>query len=107
NHREILSQRPSFFFSVSLNANNESLVPGDAERYVTKFLAKTRWTPKATATFAGALLYRDYNWFIRFMMKCIVAGHGGQTDTSRNYEHTKWDLVEKFARECAGAALLD
>jgi len=100
NHRETLSQRPSFFFSVSLNANSES--PRDAERYVTKFLARTGWTPKATATLARALLYRDYNWFIRFVMKCNAASHGGDTDTSRNYEYTKWDLVEKFARECAG-----
>jgi menaquinone-dependent protoporphyrinogen oxidase len=102
-HREILSQRPSFFFSVSLNANSESKLRGIAERYVTKFLARTGWTPKATATLAGAVLYRDYNWFIRFLMKCLVASHGGQTDTSRNYEYTKWDLVEKFARECAGS----
>ena len=102
-HREILSQRPSFFFSVSLNANNESKLRGVAERYVTKFLARTGWTPKATATLAGAVLYRDYNWLIRFLMKCLVASHGGQTDTSRNYEYTKWDLVEKFARECAGS----
>ncbi len=103
NHREILSQRPSFFFSVSLNANNESKLRGVAERYVTKFLARTGWTPKATATLAGAVLYRDYNWFIRFLMKCLVASHGGQTDTSRNYEYTKWDVVERFARECAGS----
>ena len=103
NHREILSQRPSFFFSVSLNANSESKQRGNVEKCVTKFLTKTGWTPKATATLAGALLYRDYNWFIRFMMKCIVAVHGGQTDTSRNYEYTKWDLVEKFARKCAGS----
>ncbi len=103
NHREVLSNRPSFFFSVSLNANNESMHPGVAERYVTKFLTRIGWMPRATATFAGALLYRDYNWFIRFMMKCIATGHGGHTDTSRNYEYTKWDLVEKFARECAGS----
>jgi menaquinone-dependent protoporphyrinogen IX oxidase len=37
------------------------------------------------------------------MMKFIVARHGGQTDTSRNYEYTKWDLVEKFAKECVGS----
>ncbi len=102
-HREILSQRPSFFFSVSLNANNEGTRRGVAKRYVTKLLARTGWTPKATATFAGAVLYRDYNWFIRFLMKCLVASHGGQTDTSRNYEYTKWDVVEDFARECAGS----
>jgi menaquinone-dependent protoporphyrinogen oxidase len=102
-HRESLSQRPSFFFSVSLNANSESKRRGVAERYVTKFLARTGWTPRATATLAGAVLYRDYNWFIRFLMKCLVASHGGQTDTSRNYEYTKWELVEKFARECAGS----
>ena len=70
---------------------------------MTKFLVRTGWTPKATGTLAGAVLYRDYNWFIRFLMKCFAAGHGGQTDTSRNYEYTKWDLVEKFARECAGS----
>jgi menaquinone-dependent protoporphyrinogen oxidase len=103
NHREILSQRPSFFFSVSLNANEESKHIADVEKCVTKFLAKTGWTPKATAALAGAVLYRDYNWFIRFLMKFIAAGHGGKTDTSRNHEYTNWDLVEKFARECAGS----
>ncbi len=103
NHREILSQLPSFFFSVSLNANDESKNIGDVERCVTKFLTKTGWTPKATATLAGALLYRNYNWFIRFMMRFIASGHGGKTDTSRNYEYTNWDKVEKFARECAGS----
>ncbi len=100
-HLEILSQRPSFFFSVSLNANSESkVVP---ERYVTQFLAKTGWTPRATATLAGAVLFRDYNWFIRLLMKFLVAIHGAETDTSRNYEYTKWELVDKFARECAGS----
>lgn len=103
NHLEVLSQRPSFFFSVSLNANTESKRPGAAEKYVTKFLAKTGWMPKTTATFAGALLYRDYNWFTRFVMKCLAAGHGGHTDTSRNHEYTKWDLVEDFARDCVGS----
>ena len=103
NHRELLSQRPSFFFSVSLNANDESKKRSDVEKCVTKFLAKTGWTPKATATLAGAILYRDYNWFTRFIMKCIGASHGGHTDTSRNHEYTQWDLVEKFARECAGS----
>lgn len=102
NHQEILSLRPSFSCSVSLNAKTELQHKGAAQGYATALLAPTDWTPKATATFAGALRYLDYNWFIRFMMKCIAAGHGSDTDTSRNYEYTKWDLVDEFAREFAG-----
>jgi menaquinone-dependent protoporphyrinogen oxidase len=72
------------------------------ERAVSKFLARTDWTPKATITLAGALLYRDYNWFFRLLLRIIAARRGGTTDTSRNHEYTQWDQVERFARDCAG-----
>jgi menaquinone-dependent protoporphyrinogen oxidase len=48
---------------------------------------------------AGALLYTHYNFFIRWMMKRIVATAGGDTDTSRDYEYTDWNDVRAFARD--------
>ena len=44
-----------------------------------------------------ALLYRQYNFFMRWVMKRIAAKAGGDTDTSRDYEYTDWNDVRAFA----------
>jgi menaquinone-dependent protoporphyrinogen oxidase len=54
--------------------------------------------------FAGALRYRSYNPFIRFMMRLIAGAAGGDIDTSRDYEYTDWLAVERFATEFARSA---
>jgi menaquinone-dependent protoporphyrinogen oxidase len=46
---------------------------------------------------AGALRYTKYNFFVRWMMKRIVAAAGGDTDTSRDYEYTDWQDLRAFA----------
>jgi menaquinone-dependent protoporphyrinogen oxidase len=101
-NRELLERVPSAFFSVSLTAAD----PDDeavAEAVVDKFIKETGWQPDRVVTFAGALVYTQYNVFIRHMMKLIVK-HQGRTefDTSRDYDFTDWDAVERFAREFAG-----
>jgi menaquinone-dependent protoporphyrinogen oxidase len=34
--------------------------------------------------------------FKRLLMRMIVGHAGGDTDTTRDYEYTDWDAVERF-----------
>ena len=103
-HLAALRARPNAFFSVCLTAGGPGAKPAVASGYVRDFVERTGWQPGDTAILAGALLYRKYNPFIRLMMRFIVGRAGGETDTSRDYEYTDWDAVERFATRFAAAA---
>ena len=47
--------------------------------------------------FAGALMYTEYNWLVRMVMKSIARHEGGSTDTSHDTEYTDWTEVDHFA----------
>ena len=99
-HRDVLNQQPSAFFSVSLSAAGSTEQQGDATRCLNEFLNATGWKPHATAVVPGALLYQEYGFFKRWMMKMIVKRGGtADTDTSRNYVYTDWVNVDSFARQ--------
>jgi menaquinone-dependent protoporphyrinogen oxidase len=93
----LITARPNAFFSVSLSAGGPGARPAEATRIIDRFIERTGWQPQECASFAGALRYSRYNAFIRFMMRCIVGMAGGDTDTSRDYEYTDWEAVERFA----------
>jgi menaquinone-dependent protoporphyrinogen oxidase len=96
-HAQALAARPNAFFTVSMSAGGPGARPATAQRQADEFCERTRWQPRETANFAGALRYRTYNPFIRFMMRLIVGMAGGDTDTSRDYEYTDWKAVDRFA----------
>jgi menaquinone-dependent protoporphyrinogen oxidase len=94
-----LERLPSAFFSVSLAANGDLT---NAEAYVENFVQQTGWRPTKVGLFSGALLYRQYGFLKRFMMKRIVRDKPGMsTDTSRDYVYTDWDQVTRFAEDFA------
>lgn len=95
-HVDALADKPDAFFSVSLSGKNRQ---EEAERYIEDFALKTGWKPDLTASFAGALRFRDYNFIKRGLMKSIAEKGGLDTDTSKNFEYTDWEEVEDFARE--------
>jgi menaquinone-dependent protoporphyrinogen oxidase len=96
-NRPDLERLPSAFFSVSLAANGD--LP-NAEAYVENFTQQTGWRPTKVGLFSGALLYRQYNFLKRYMMKRIVRDKPGMpTDTSRDYVYTDWDQVKRFAED--------
>ena len=100
---DTLNSIPSAFFSVSLTAAGTSEEDhADVERILEQFSQRTGWQPEKTGVFAGALLYTRYNPVLRFIMKKISASHGGDTDTSRDYEYTDWDGVTEFVRVFLG-----
>lgn len=101
-HVEALSSRPSAFISVS-GTRPESLPEWNEESrgYVREFLEQTGFQPDWTANFAGKLQYRSYDPITRWIMKGIARRNGGPVDTSRDYEFTDWDAVDRFAAELA------
>lgn len=84
-------------FSVSLSAHAD---PEEAQKYVSEFQDATGWHPAKVALFGGALLYTEYGFLKRMMMKRIVGGQGSaDTHTGRDYIYTEWDGVRRFAEE--------
>lgn len=92
-----LRARPGAFFSVSLSAAGTPRQKEVAVAMMDKFLDASGWNPEEMATFAGALQYSRYSTPIRWMIRFIASMAGRDTDTSRDYEYTDWDAVERFA----------
>jgi menaquinone-dependent protoporphyrinogen oxidase len=97
-NRDALDRLPSAFFSVSLAAHGDT---EEAEGYVEQFEQETGWRPDRVALFGGALLYTQYGFVKRHLMKKIAQDKPGQlgTDTSRDYVYTEWDGVRRFAED--------
>jgi menaquinone-dependent protoporphyrinogen oxidase len=95
--REAIAARHNAFFSVSLSAGGPRPKPQAAQRYIDKFLRKTGWQPQLVASFAGSVKYSVYGPIKRRVMIVFVGLGGGETDTSRDYEYTDWEAVERFA----------
>jgi menaquinone-dependent protoporphyrinogen oxidase len=101
-HALDLTSVPSAFFSVSLSAaskNAKEVVAAD--KIARAFPAACGWIPARIVTVAGRLAYRQYGFFIRWVMKRIAKKEGGPTDTSRDHEMTNWVEVDALAREMA------
>lgn len=97
-NRGALERLPSAFFSVSLAARGDI---ENAQAYVENFQQQTGWSPAQVGLFGGALLYTQYGFIKRNMMKKIVRDKPGNlaTDTSRDYVYTEWDVVRRFAED--------
>ena len=101
--RAALQRLPNAFYSVSLSASHATPAAiREVKKTMARFIADTSWTPQRMISVAGALVYSEYGFFIRQMLRLISWMAGGDTDTSRDYEYTDWAAVEAFAREFAG-----
>jgi menaquinone-dependent protoporphyrinogen oxidase len=110
-HRAQLERMPCMFLSVSMSqagAEDASATPERRARrtiYVNKtigiFLDQTGWKPGRVHPVAGALLYRQYSFPVRLMMRLIAKMVGASTDTSRDHEFTDWRALDRFAEELA------
>lgn len=99
-HAGEMASKPTAFVTVCLAVlNRDPKAAGDLDAMVTRFLDRVKWHPTVTKAVAGALLYTRYNFFKRWIMKRILTSHGGDTDTSRDYEYTDWNDVRAFAIE--------
>jgi menaquinone-dependent protoporphyrinogen oxidase len=99
--RSVLAAIHAAFFSVSLSAGGPGAKPEAAQRYVAAFLRGVSWRPAQVTAFGGAAQYSKYGWFKRLLMIAFIGLAGGDTDTSRDYEYTDWEAVDRFADEFA------
>ncbi len=99
-HHEHLARRPSAFVSVC-GAMSSGRPEGEAQaqEYRLDFIKRTGWTPRLSHSFAGGLPYTRYGLLTRMLMKAISRHNRGPVDTSRDWEFTDWDEVDRFARE--------
>jgi menaquinone-dependent protoporphyrinogen oxidase len=101
-HRTSLSLVPSAFFSVCLTAADDDEESRRATRgYLDDFVEESGWTPRRATTFAGALQYCEYSFATRLVMRLLMHKGNHPTDTSRDYDYTDWDAVERFPHDCA------
>lgn len=101
-HAISLSGMPSAFFSVCLTAADDTEESRQATRdYLDDFLDDTGWTPARTASVAGALQYREYDFVTRLVMRVLMRRGEHPTDTTRDYEYTDWEAVDQFAHDFA------
>src|SRR3712207_3331938 len=96
-NRDALEHLPSAFFSVSLAAHDDAeKEEGDSE----EFVKETGWRLGMFVLCGGALLYTQYVFKNRHMMKYIARHKGSpDTDISRDYVYTDWESVKHFAEE--------
>ena len=102
-HAERLNAIPSAFFSVSLSAasaNTEEVAV--VRRIAADFPPAHGWTPATVVALAGRLAYSQYGFLKRMVMKRIARKEGAPTDTSRDYEFTNWESVERLGEQIAG-----
>jgi menaquinone-dependent protoporphyrinogen oxidase len=104
-HRTGLQMRPSAFFTVCLTAADDTQESREATRaYLDDFVETTGWTPRSSATFAGALQYREYDFATRLVMRLLMHRHDHPSDISRDYDFTDWDAVDRWAHAFAATA---
>lgn len=95
-----LDRRPSAFVSVcGALMDAGELGREEAGKYVARFVERTGWTPRMTRSFPGGLPYTRYGFVTRWIMKLISRHTGRPTDTTRDYDFTDWDEVDRFAAE--------
>ncbi len=100
-NRDALAAKPSLFLSVSLSAiRKDEKHQADVQHCIDRFLAETEWKPSQTQPVAGALLYTQYNWMKRTIMRMISEKEGGDVDTTKDFEYTDWaelrQVIETF-----------
>jgi menaquinone-dependent protoporphyrinogen oxidase len=99
-HVVALNSMPSALFQVCLASANPDLEHTQtAHALVQELLDRTGFDPDAVGLFAGALVYTQYGWFKRHVMRAIVKREGGDLDMSRDYDYTDWDAVARFAED--------
>lgn len=107
-HLDDLQRARSAFFSVSMTSSSHTPeAEQQADEYVQAFTQETGWQPDLVGLFGGALLYTQYGFVKRRLIKTIAKKNALGTDTHRDYDYTDWDDVDHFAMGCAALVVAD
>jgi len=98
-HKDILTSKPSAFFSVNAVARKPEKRTPETNPYVRKFLKSITWQPPVIGIFAGKIDYPSYGFVDKTMIRFIMWITKGPTDPSGTFEFTNWDDVEAFGHK--------
>ena len=99
-HVAVLNRLPAALFQVSLtSADPDAEHTATAQGLVQELLDRTKFDPDLVGLFAGALVYTQYGYFKRRVMRAVSRREGGDTDMTHDHEYTDWQAVEQFARD--------
>lgn len=90
-HRQQLRELPTLLISVSLSIAFKD-GRSEAQRYVDNFQAYTEFNPKRVSLVAGALRYKEYDYFMSQIIEHVVLGDREQIREDR--EFTDWTALE-------------
>ncbi|MEQ8762526.1 MAG: menaquinone-dependent protoporphyrinogen IX dehydrogenase [Planctomycetota bacterium] len=90
------------FFSVSLSASGDEKDRAAARGLMKAFLERQEWRPRWQAIFAGAVRWKKYGFFKRFLIRQIIKRKDPRADLSGDLEYTDWAEVDRFADEVMG-----
>lgn len=102
-HKDWLADKPTAFISVSLSAAFEE-DKAEAQLYISQFIDETGWQPQHTMSLAGALRYKEYDFFRRWTMRLMASAKGAPTDVTQDHEYTDWDQLYAFLDTFVAAA---
>jgi len=98
--RDWLASHPSAFVSVSLSAlGTDAEERAQIEHYIEAFAHDTGWRPGRVEHAAGALVFSQYPFFMRQVMKLIARREG--LATSGDHDYTDYARLADFGREFA------
>jgi len=104
-HAEELSTMPTALFQVSMTwARTDQKHVAKADELARRLLDRTGAHVDLVGQFAGGLRYSQYGWVTKRVMRTIAEREGHATDTTRDYEYTDWQAVDRFADEIAALA---
>ncbi|MGE0440041.1 MAG: flavodoxin domain-containing protein [Gemmatimonadales bacterium] len=96
-HRAELQAVPSAFLSVcGALVGNWPDGAAESRTYRQTFEQETGWRPALSRSVAGAIKYRSYGWVTRWIMQRLMRRTGRPTDTSRDWEGTDWNAVDRI-----------
>ena len=92
-----LNKTPSGFLSICMaTASGDAESLKERDEVTGTFLKNTSWKPTYVEQIAGALLYTQYDFFKKLIMRMIARRHGESTDTSADHEYTDWTKLKSF-----------
>lgn len=98
-HQGALAQTQTLLFSVNLTARKPEKNTPETNPYLKKFVAQLGWQPTRQHVFAGALLYSQYRFWDKQIIRFIMWLTKGNTDTSVDIDYTDWQQVRELAKE--------
>lgn len=101
-HSDWLNDIQSAFFCVNLTARKPGKDDPAKSPYIQKLLHNTGWMPNQLAIFAGRLVYPQYKFLDKQMIRFIMKLTGGCTDGKSTIEYTNWSEVKRFSRTVSG-----